>query len=75
MITENQVTAAISVLREELSLPFMARASDYIESPDQPPPGPEREAAMAALRAADDEAEQLNRALVRRALQAAADAG
>lgn len=35
-----------------------ASVRDYLNGPSDPPPGPERDAAMAALRAADREAER-----------------
>jgi hypothetical protein len=35
-----------------------ANAHDYLNGPNDPPAGPERDAALAALRAADEAAEQ-----------------
>lgn len=69
--TDAQVDAALAVLGEEMDLPYMARIANYV-TPDSE--GDERAQQLAALRAADEEAEAQNRALVRRALQAAKEA-
>jgi hypothetical protein len=74
-VTDEQIDAAIAVLREEITMPYGARSSDFIAGPSNPPPGPERDAALLALRVADDEADRKNRDLVRRALIAALNSG
>jgi hypothetical protein len=70
--TGAQIDAAWAVLREEWSPPYMANSSDFITGPNDPPAGPERVAALAALRAADDECSRLTRDSILRALIAAA---
>jgi len=71
-LTDTQVDSALRVWREEAASPYgPARISDYVTSPTEPPPGPERDAALAALRAADAECEAMNRDLMRRAILAA----
>jgi hypothetical protein len=72
--TEAQIDAALEVLREEVPMPYAASIDDFIASPTDPPRGPARDAALAALRSADEEAEAKNRDLVRRALVAALNA-
>ena len=71
LVTEAQIDAAMAVLREEMSMPYGADVRDFIAGPDDPPPGLERDAALRALRAADDETDRMNRDLIRRALLAA----
>lgn len=71
MITEDQIDKALKVMYEEISMPYMARVGDFIESPTDPPTGPLRDAALRALRKADSEADEKNRAFVRRILEAA----
>lgn len=72
-ITDTQVDAAIAVLDEGGTvLPYMARIANYV-SPDSE--GDERAQQLAALKAADEDAEAKNRDVVRRALQAALAAG
>jgi hypothetical protein len=73
--TEAQVDAALAVLRKDFDLGGNVWSGDFINGPTDPPPGPERDAALRALRAADEEAEQKVRAVVREALQAASRAG
>lgn len=69
--TDAQIDAAIAVLREEMPLAYgPARSCDYVSDGST---GAKLEAELAALRAADEEAEQQNRDLVRRALIAARD--
>jgi hypothetical protein len=71
MITDRQIDKALEVMYEEISLPYMAHVADFINSPTDPPPGPLRDAALKALREADNEANDMNRAFVRRVLEAA----
>ena len=66
--TDAQVEAAIAVLRQEMSMPYMARVADYIAEDAQ---GQELDDGFAALRAADEDADRMNRLVVRRALKAA----
>jgi hypothetical protein len=70
-ITDAQVDAALDVLSEEMELPYMARVANYVTADSR---GDERAQQLAALRAANADAEAKNRALVRRALQAAQEA-
>lgn len=70
-MSEEMIDAALAVLYEEWTPPFGTRSRDFIQSPESPPPGPERDEALAALRAADDEADRLTRDLIRRTLIAA----
>lgn len=70
--TEAQIEAAIRVLREEMpSMAYSAHVGDYLAE------GTEvwSTAGLAALRAADEEADRMNRDLVRRALKAAIGGG
>lgn len=66
--TGAQIDAAMSVLMPMAYGPVCSR--DYVTDDST---GDERDRQFAAMRAADDEAEQLNRDLVRRALRAAAN--
>jgi len=67
--TEAQVEAAIRVLREEMpSMAYSAHVGDYLAEGAE---GQDRIDGLAALRAADEEAERMNLDLVRRALRAA----
>lgn len=68
--TEAQVDAILAVLSDEVGLPHMARSRDFIAGPNEPPAGPERDAALAALRAADDDADARNRDFARRVARA-----
>lgn len=61
VVTEDMVTAAMKKLREELFLPYAADIRDFTNE----------EVKFGKLREADDGAEEQNRALVRRALEAA----
>jgi len=72
--TDAQIDAAFAVLSAEVMMPYAADVSDYISSPSDPPAGLKRDEALAALRAADEQAEEQNRAVVRRALTAALNA-
>lgn len=60
-VTEEMVSAAMKELREELFLPYSADIRDFTKE----------EVKAGLLRKADDAAEEQNRALVRRALEAA----
>lgn len=76
-IPPEAVEAALAVLREDWTDPWRADSSAFLgrtaDGGYWPTPGtPEREAALAALRAADDEAERLTADSIRRALAAAA---
>lgn len=70
-LTDAQVDAAIEVISEEIDLGGTTRVTDFIAGPDDPPAGPERDAALARLREADAAAYQHVRDLVRRAISAA----
>jgi hypothetical protein len=70
-ITDAQVDAALAVLSEEMTLPYGACVAHYVSADSR---GEERARQLAALRAADEEAEVKNRAVVRRVLQAAKEA-
>lgn len=71
-ITNAQIDAAMDVLSEEcVTLPYGAHVAYYVSADSR---GEERDQQLAALRAADAEAEAKNRAVVRRALQAAREA-
>lgn len=70
-ITDAQVDAALAVLGEEMELPYGARIENYVSADSE---GDERAQQLAALQAADRDATERNRALVRRALQAAKEA-
>lgn len=68
-ITDAQIDAAMEVFSEEgVTLPYSARIENYVSADSE---GDERAQQLAALKAADEEAEVKNRALVRRVLQAA----
>lgn len=69
--TEAQVDAAIGVLRKHMEMPYMARVNDYMRKNAQ---GLEFSDGLAKLQEADREAEQRNRAIVRKALKAAMEA-
>lgn len=60
-VTEDMVTAAMKELREEVFLPYSADVRDFSDE----------DVKAGLLRKADDAAEEQNRALVRRALEAA----
>lgn len=62
-VTEKMVDAAIAVLREVAWLPYAADARDFTDE----------EVKEGKLKEADEEAEAMNRALVRHSLEAAFD--
>jgi hypothetical protein len=68
--TERQILAARDVLREEFVLGLVP-IRDFIRSPTDPPPGPERDAALAAFHAEEAASGERVRAVIRRALMAA----
>lgn len=72
-LDDDAIDRALSVWREEADVAYSARIRDYI--PDGMLAGPARDAALAGLRAADEEAEAMNRALMRRAILAALNYG
>ena len=67
-VTDAMVEAARTVLSAEMTMPYMARARDWIRDDST---GEDRELEMAALRAADEEASVRNDDLIRRAIAAA----
>lgn len=69
--TDDMVSAAVREAREWWDLGGYVDSRDYLRSPTDPPPGPGRDAALAALRAADADAEQEVRGAMRRVLEAA----
>ena len=66
------VEAAMRVWREEGEMPYMARSSEYLwwSDPSEATDA-ERAEGIARLRAADEEADRMNRDLMRRAILAA----
>lgn len=62
------IEAASKVLGDVAGLPYMARARDYVSEEST---GEDRARELAALRAADEEAERQNAEFVRRLLAAA----
>ena len=69
--SEAQIEVASRVIREETSMPYMARVGDYLAEDAQ---GQERDDGLAALKAADEDADRMNWLFVRRVLKAAMDA-
>jgi len=69
--TDEQIEAAYNVIRDEVEMHQEADVYDYVNGPDDPPPGPKRDAAFARLRQADEAVEAENRDIIRRALRAA----
>lgn len=68
VVTEDMVDRAFGVIAHESTLPFMASVGSYVSMGSE---GAERAAEMSALKAADEECNELNRAFVRRMLEAA----
>jgi hypothetical protein len=66
--SEQAIDAAYAVICQTVDLPFMAHVRDFVYDGME---GTERETALRALRAADQEAEAGNRAFVAEALRAA----
>lgn len=62
-ITDAEIDAAWSVLTKEMDVAYAARVNDFVDE--------HGEVRKEALRAADEEAERMNRDLMRRALAAA----
>jgi len=61
IVTDDMVTRAYNVLLEETSPPYYADVRDFTDE----------QVKAGLLRKADNEAEEMNRALIRRALEAA----
>lgn len=74
-VTDDQIDAALDILRDSDGLPGAPPIRWFVRSPTDPPPGPERDAAVAALHQAEEQAERDAPDLVRRALEAALAAG
>lgn len=72
VVTDDMVDRAMDVLREEMTMPHMARRADYVT---MNPFTEGRALQFAALKVAEDECARRNRDLVRRALAAALDTG
>ena len=68
MVTDEMIDRAWSVLREEINPPYMAQVGYYVSEDSA---GLQRERELAELKEADEKAHQMNRDLVRRALEAA----
>lgn len=73
-VTEQMVTAAVREAREYFDIGGYVDSTRFVRSPTDPPPGPERDAALAALRAADAAAEHEVREAMRSVLRAAIEA-
>jgi hypothetical protein len=72
-ITDAQIDAVLTVMAEEgVALPFGACSRNYVTADSA---GEERERQLAALRAADAEADAQNRDVIRRVLRSAMEAG
>lgn len=68
MVTDDMVARAMTVLREEMTMPYMTRVRDYVSEGSM---GEQREQELTALKAADEKCDRMNLDLVRRALTAA----
>lgn len=72
MSTDDQLdTLLVALAREGFELPYMARSQDYFPEGQPHPDAREQDEAVAALRAADAEADRRNRDALRRALASA----
>lgn len=69
--TEAQVEAAYQVIVEEIGLPTNVPVELYIEGPNSPEKGPEREKAIRHLREEEARFERQDREAVKNALRAA----
>jgi len=67
-VSEHMIDAAFAAFIEDHCLPYMARASEYI---DDDSTGEMRLSQIAELRKADGEAERMNREFLRKVLEAA----
>jgi len=68
VITDEMVERLARFLQAEWAGPYMARVRDYL--PEGMEPGPDRDRAIAALQAADREAQAEARRVARQALEA-----
>jgi len=68
LVSEHMIDAAFAAYIEDHCLPYMARASEYI---DDDSTGSLRETQIGELREADREADRMNREFLRKVLEAA----
>src|SRR5579863_10507603 len=68
LVSEHMIDAAFAAYIEDHCLPYMARASEYV---DDDSTGRLRLSQIAELRKADGEAEKMNREFLRKVLEAA----